>query len=129
MKRFKQHSQVGFSLIEVLVTVLILATSLLAIAALQTRSLEYNHSAYLRSQANIIAYDVLDRLRVQNPGTGAVTGLDGDTVEEIESALPGGDINVECNSNRVCTVSVTWAEQNGLNEDGTTSTFSYKTRL
>lgn len=118
----------GFSLIEVLVTVLILATSLLAIAALQTRSLDYNHSAYLRSQANIIAYDILDQMRINSPVSGAVTYPDEAAREDMVKMLPGGLANVNCAA-RVCTVSITWAEQDGLDTSGNTSTFTYTTRI
>lgn len=61
MKQFNKQEGVG--LIEVMVTALILSTSLLGLAALQSRALQYNHSAYMRSQANILAYDLLDRIR------------------------------------------------------------------
>ncbi len=54
----------GFSLIEVLITLLILAIGLLGIAALQYRGLQYSHDAYLRSQVNILAYDIADRMRL-----------------------------------------------------------------
>lgn len=122
----------GFSLIEVLVTVLILGTSLLAIAAMQTRSLDYNHSAYLRSQANVIAYDVLDRVRSVSPQTNKIKNpvLDESALNGIESRLPSGEVSVVCaEESRICTVSVTWAEQDGLDEGGGTSTFTYTTRL
>ena len=66
------NKQQGAGLIEVLVTVLILGTSLLALAALQSRSLQYNHSAYLRSQANILAYDILDRVRINRSNMSAM---------------------------------------------------------
>jgi len=129
MKAIANQHQSGFSLIEVLVTVLILATSLLAVATLQTRSLEYNHSAYLRSQANIIAYDILDRMRL-DPANNicAVSEVDDDVLAELVANLPGGIATAEC-SDCICKVDITWAEQNGLNDGGETSTFSYTTRL
>src|SRR5690625_2050477 len=58
-----RHRMRGVGLIEVLVTLIILSTALLTLTALQTRSLQFNHSAYLRSQANNFAYDILDRDR------------------------------------------------------------------
>lgn len=70
----------GLSLIEVLVTVLILATGLLGMAALQSRSLSYSNIAYLNTRANMLAYDMLDRIRanpahsVAGPGYSAVLG-------------------------------------------------------
>jgi type IV pilus assembly protein PilV len=59
-KRLEQ----GFSLIEVLVTLLILAIGLLSIAAMQLRGLQYNQDAYMRSQVNMLAYDIADRMRL-----------------------------------------------------------------
>lgn len=53
----------GFTLLEVLIALLILSVGLLGIAGLQLTGLRSNHSAYLRSQATILAYDLLDRLR------------------------------------------------------------------
>lgn len=63
-QRFKNEHGVG--LIEVLVTLLILSTTLIALSALQTRSLQFNQGAYFRSQANMLAYDMLDRIRVND---------------------------------------------------------------
>ncbi len=54
----------GFTLIEVLVTMLILAVGLLGIAALQIKGLQFNHDAYLRSQISTLAYDIVDRMRL-----------------------------------------------------------------
>jgi type IV pilus assembly protein PilV len=56
----------GFTLIEVLVAVVILAIGLLGLAGLQTATLRNNQSAYTRSQATQLAYDIADRIRA-NP--------------------------------------------------------------
>lgn len=53
----------GFSLIEVLVTVLVLAVGLLGVAGLQGVSVRNNHSAYLRTQATHLAYEIVDAMR------------------------------------------------------------------
>lgn len=55
--------QRGFNLIEVMVALFILAIGLLGMAGLQTKALEYNHNAYLRTQATNLAYDMIDRMR------------------------------------------------------------------
>lgn len=60
------NNERGVGLIEVLVTLLILSTTLIALSALQTRSLQFNQGAYFRSQANMLAYDMLDRIRVND---------------------------------------------------------------
>jgi type IV pilus assembly protein PilV len=56
-------NQRGFTLTEVLIAVLVLAVGLLGLAGLQLAGMKSNHSAYLRSQATIVAYDLLDRMR------------------------------------------------------------------
>ena len=53
----------GFTLLEILVALLVLSIGLLGLAGLQTFSLRNNHSALLRSQAVVLAYDALDRMR------------------------------------------------------------------
>ena len=54
----------GFTLIEVLVTLIVMSVGLLSLAGLQVIGLRNNHSAYLRSQATIQSYDIMDRMRV-----------------------------------------------------------------
>ncbi len=54
----------GFTLIEVLISMLILAIGLLGLAALQMTTLRQNLSAYHRTQATQFAYDIADRMRV-----------------------------------------------------------------
>jgi len=53
----------GFTLIEVLISMAILAVGLLGLAALQVQGLKNNLSAYQRSQATQLAYDMADRMR------------------------------------------------------------------
>ncbi len=56
-------------MVEVLVTALILSLGLLGLAGLQVKSMQFNHSAYLRSQASLLAYDITDRMRANAVGT------------------------------------------------------------
>jgi len=63
--------QMGFSLIEVLVALLILSFGLLGLAALQTIGLKYNHESYQRTQAVLQAYDIIDRIRANNAARAA----------------------------------------------------------
>jgi type IV pilus assembly protein PilV len=53
----------GFTLIEVLVSLIVLAIGLLGIAKLMLASSHSNDSAYLRSQATALAYEMLDNMR------------------------------------------------------------------
>ncbi|MFI2813093.1 type IV pilus modification protein PilV [Microbulbifer sp. YPW16] len=139
--------QRGAGLIEVMVTVLILSTSLLGLAAMQAASLQYNHSAYLRSQANILAYDLLDRVRLNRarmsdynldldsdpPGAGGTLAKD-DLIEwhdSVSDSLPDGDGGIDCDAaQRLCTIEITWSEQNSTGEESEDSTtFQYTTKI
>ena len=53
----------GFSLIEVLIALVVLSVGLLGLAALQSTATQFNASAYVRSQATVLAYDMADRIR------------------------------------------------------------------
>jgi type IV pilus assembly protein PilV len=62
----------GFTLIEVLVSLVVLSIGLLGMAKLVLVSSHANDSAYLRSQATALAYEILDKMRA-NPA-GAIAG-------------------------------------------------------
>lgn len=55
--------QKAFTLLEFLVTLLIVSFALLGIAALIGNSLKYNQSAGFRSEAVVLAGDIIDRMR------------------------------------------------------------------
>lgn len=57
------RSQSGATLIEVLVTVMLLSFGLVGLAGLQYNGSKFNHGSYLRSQGTALAYDQLDRMR------------------------------------------------------------------
>ncbi|MCK9604948.1 MAG: type IV pilus modification protein PilV [Methylomonas sp.] len=65
----------GFTLIEVLVAVIILAIGLLGLAGIQTVGLKNNQSAYTRSQATQLAYDIADRMRANVAGAATYTAI------------------------------------------------------
>ena len=58
----------GFSMIELLVAMVVLAIGLLGMAGLQTAGLSNNQSAYFRSQASIAINDLIDRMRANTEG-------------------------------------------------------------
>ncbi|HEX9877846.1 MAG TPA: type IV pilus modification protein PilV [Gammaproteobacteria bacterium] len=58
----------GVTLVEVMVSLVILSVGLLGLAGLQTRSLQFNTSAYYRTQATALAYSLADRTRANRQG-------------------------------------------------------------
>ncbi|WP_407312399.1 type IV pilus modification protein PilV [Pseudomonas sp. nanlin1] len=61
-----KRTQGGVTLIEVLISLLVLGIGLLGAAAMQLNALKFTDSSTLQSQASFIAYDMLDRIRA-NP--------------------------------------------------------------
>jgi type IV pilus assembly protein PilV len=64
-----QHTAAGFSLLEVLIALVILSVGLLGIAAMTSTTLKSNDSAYMRSQATTLAYNIIDRMRANLTAT------------------------------------------------------------
>jgi type IV pilus modification protein PilV len=61
----------GFSLIEVLVAMLVLAIGLLGLAALQTQGVRFNHDAFVRTTATNLAMDITDAMRAARTPDGS----------------------------------------------------------
>lgn len=61
----------GFTLIEILVAVLVMAVGLLGLAALQVAGLRNNQTAYLRTHATHLAHVMSDRMRANLLGVQA----------------------------------------------------------
>lgn len=82
----------GYTLIEVLVALFVTSVGLLGMAGLQVASLKQNQSAYMRSQATILAYDIVDRMRANI-----------DAVEAGAYFAASGANNSSCESTVGCT--------------------------
>jgi len=62
----------GFTLIEVLISLVVISIGLFGIAGMQLQSLKTSHDAYLRTQATFLAYDLIDKMRANR--TAAIAG-------------------------------------------------------
>jgi type IV pilus assembly protein PilV len=118
--------QSGFSLLEVLVAILVLAIGLLGLAGLIASSMRNNQGAYHRTQATWLAYDIADRMRANRqaalagnynfalsgtaPAAGAVNMTDlSQWVTAIAAALPQGQGSVAVDgATRRVTIVVQW---------------------
>ena len=61
-----RQRQKGFSLVEVLVSVVIMSVGILGVAGLQVLSLQQNRSSLFRSEALMLGGDLLDRMRANS---------------------------------------------------------------
>jgi len=127
-----RSSQRGFSLLEALVTLVILSIGLMGLAFLQAQGLHLNTSAYTRTQASILAGDIIDRMRLNaanaasydtssfspTPSSCSVTAApsaDNDRncwYQLLQTSLPGGDGGIAVSSG-IVTVTVNWVERPG----------------
>jgi type IV pilus assembly protein PilV len=127
----KRHS--GFSMIEVLVAVLVLAIGLLGVAAIQTVALKNNNSALQRSQATMLAYFMMDAMRANRsvaiigsydlaktcvaPSVGSLITNDQNAwINALKSNL--GNVSTTCGqitcAVNTCNVRVFWDDSRGL---------------
>ncbi len=67
MSRFGFTRTKGFTLVEVLVSTIILAIGLLGLASMQTLALKDNQDAFLFAQAASLAYEMSDRIKANSP--------------------------------------------------------------
>lgn len=84
------RTNAGFTLIEVLVAVIILAMGLIGLAGLQANGLANNQTAYNRSQASQLAYDMADRMRSNTPVANSYVAA---TAAGVIPACPNGTNN------------------------------------
>ncbi|MFK8053549.1 MAG: type IV pilus modification protein PilV [Woeseiaceae bacterium] len=63
LRRLHRKAQSGYTLLEILIAAILLTGGLVGLASMQVNGTRLNNSAYLRSQANVLAYDIVDRMR------------------------------------------------------------------
>ena len=85
-RQYTMRRQNGFTLLEVLVTVVVLAFGLLGLAGLHVVGQRMNDISQIRSQATILANDIMDRMRANPNGVSA----DGYEIT-IPSTAPSND--------------------------------------
>lgn len=143
-----RHRQRGMTLIEVLVTLILISVGLLGVAALQLTSLRSNQEAYVRSQASALAGDILDRMRANQSGvlkgdyavnnapangtgtTGTSAAYDlSEWQKAITAALPGTPSGTVELKGRVVTVTIGWGERGSREALAQFVTFQTRTEI
>jgi type IV pilus assembly protein PilV len=139
MKVIHRRKQAGLTMIEVLITLLIVSFGLLGVGALQLMSLQVNQGANQRTQAALLATSVLDVIRGNRPNAIRYARAFGDSapaansalvwesdmagiVNQLQAVLPGGELEVlvvpapTTNNKPFFDVSVTvrWSESDRL---------------
>jgi len=94
------HRNTGFSMIEVLITIVILMIGLLGLAGLQTKALTAQMEAYQRSQALILLKDMVDRISANRKNAASyVTELNpAASCPAAGATVASVDLNEWCNA-------------------------------
>ena len=85
-----RRRQSGFSMVEVLVALVVLAIGLLGIAALYLNSLQSGRTAIYRTQAINLASDLADRIRMNRTAQGAYATLFADAEVPVGTCATTG---------------------------------------
>jgi len=130
--------QRGVTLVEILVTVVIISVGLLGVAALHLTSLRAGQGSHTRSQATALANDIIDRMRanpraaaggeynlaITDDAPGTPTGLvaidQQQWLNALAASLPQGDGSIDdvlLNGRPAVQVTIVWAERRNVVED------------
>lgn len=122
----------GATMVEVLVTLILVSVGLLGVAALQLTSLRSSQEAGIRARASVLAADVLDRMRanatavrggeydVDYNETGTAGSTSGNDLSfwqsQIDQLLPGGPSTAAGRIERdaatnIVTITIRWNER------------------
>lgn len=139
----RRTRQGGATLIEILVTLVVVSFGILGFSALLITGLSSNKVAMDRSHASILAYNIIDSMRsnrlsavaekydrtLGSPPPSGTSLEDIDVkrwLDEIKARLPSGDGSIDVGASNQVTIVISWDENKGV---GTASTFSLRSRL
>ncbi|WP_205394386.1 type IV pilus modification protein PilV [Xanthomonas hydrangeae] len=146
------RQQAGVSLIEVLISVVILGIGMLGIAAMQAKALQNNSSSLERSQMVVQSYAILDAMRANLtaaragayniamtcpiPAGGTLAANDQrDWITALKASMGSSACgSIQCEANGItCTVTVRWDDSRatalGTSDTAGARQFSVVTRL
>jgi len=110
----RHNKETGFSLLEVLITILVLSIGLLGFAGLQAQSLRTNNSASQGSAATALANEIINRMRANRASAATPAGAYSET-----SAGQLGVLNPACDTpapqkNKTCPKSLATKRSSGI---------------
>jgi len=100
MMRAPRRREAGFSLIEVLVAMFVVAMGILALAGLLQASTRYSKMSELRSTATLLANDIADRIRAN--AIGGELGVGGYDLADQGFPSPLAPAHAPCTSDTPC---------------------------
>lgn len=154
-----KRQSAGFTLLEVLIAMLILAIGLLGMASLMLTSLQNNQGAYARAQASTLAYDIVERMRANRPQAelsnspySLSSGSPADSAKncqnagctptemaawdlaqwwaDLQTSIPGATATIKQISGRSYEINVTWSETAlARSANNTPDTLAYNLRV
>lgn len=95
-------TQKGAGLIEILISLLVIATGILGLSGLQVNSLASNRTAYYRTQATILAYDIIDKQRANK-----VEALAGNYSINLNDTAPTTTCTTNCTTADIAAMDLT----------------------
>jgi type IV pilus assembly protein PilV len=140
----------GFSLIEILVSLLLIAIALTGVAALLATTHKNAASSYLRTQASLLGNDIAEKMRAnratvlanptaytQIPTRCSALSTTATAAEQdlrqficlVKSTFPGGDAAIGFDSaTNILTIGVSWDDSRGTS-GAERQTFRFETQL
>lgn len=144
--RSRRRRLLGGSLIEVLVSVLVLTFGLMGAAALQVRALRNNQSSYEHAQMTVLVHSMFDAMRANItdvdaggyempdwtcavPGASSLAGRDrANWIANLQAQIqPGACGRISCTA-RECRVGIRWDDARATGGSAT-QTFELRGRL
>ncbi len=93
-QKFRRSLQSGFTLLEILITMVIIAIGMMGFAAMMMNSMKNNRTAMQRSLATFYAYDILDCMRVNRAAAAAYQRNFADSIPSASGSLAQQDLNL-----------------------------------
>ena len=143
--------ETGFTMIEVLVALIILAIGLLGVAGVQTLAMKQTTNSHVRSQVSILAYDMAERIRANLPAaeTGGYSNITAaptapscttctpaqvaardasEWYSNLNATIPGFTGASVALANGMATITINWTERD-LGNDSVAQTYQLDARV